>query len=95
MYQIFVTDVTSQKVLKVILSGFVLRLALFGRISLLGIVRYDLQIEPDALIALFGCSKTSLALPPTVQQTLMFGMLVANEIILKEWKATSASCFST
>ena len=54
----------------------------------------DFQIEPDALVALFGCSVASLALPHTVQQTLGFGMLVAKRIILSEWKATSAPLFS-
>ena len=54
----------------------------------------DLQIEPDALVALFGCSVASPALPHTVQQTVMLGMLVAKRIILSEWKATSAPCLS-
>ena len=51
---------------------------------------YGLQMKPDALVALFGCSVASLALPHTVQQTLVFGMLVAKRIILSEWKSTSA-----
>ena len=54
----------------------------------------DSQIEPDALVALFGCSVASLALPHTVQQTLGFGMSVAKRIILSELKATSAPLFS-
>ncbi len=55
---------------------------------------YDVQTEPDALIALLGCSEASFAPPHSVKQTLMFSMLVAKKIILKEWKTTSASCWS-
>ena len=46
---------------------------------------YDLKIEPDTLFALFGCSVASLALPHTVQQTHMFGMLISKGIILHKY----------
>ena len=42
-----------------------------------------------------GFSKALLSLSHSVRQTLMLGMLVAKRIILKEWKATTAHCFSS
>lgn len=61
MYPIFVTDVTSSQ-------------ELWPNIFMRYYKFYDLQIEPDALISLFGRPKASFALPHTVQQTLMFGV---------------------
>ncbi len=43
---------------------------------------YDLWVELDALIALFGCSDASLDQTCTVQQ--MFGLLITKTIILEE-----------
>lgn len=81
MYPIFVTDVTSSQELWLILSGLKIgppRPNIFMR----SYKFYDLQIEPDALISLFGHPKASFALTHTVQQTLMFGVLAAKRIIL-------------
>lgn len=41
----------------------------------------DLWIEPDALIGLSGRSEASLAPPDTLQQTLMFSILVAKRTL--------------
>ena len=55
---------------------------------------YRIHIEPDALTVLFGFSESSLALPYSVQQTLMLGTLVAKIIILTEWKTSTIPCFN-
>ena len=55
---------------------------------------YGIQIDPDALTVLFGCSEASLSLPYSIQQTIMLGTLIAKRIILTEWKTAVIPCFN-
>ena len=48
---------------------------------------------PDSLLMILGCSKFSLTLPSSLQQALMFGMVVAKPVILRDWKSASPPCF--
>ncbi|CAI5656405.1 unnamed protein product [Oreochromis niloticus] len=54
---------------------------------------YDLKLEPDGVLAVLGCSLTSLALRRPLQKALMFGMIVAKRLILRAWKSPSPPLF--
>lgn len=56
-------------------------------------VVYNRQMVPDSLLVILGCSNDSLSLPHTLQQALMFGMIIAKRVILKEWKSAAPPCF--
>uniref|UniRef100_A0A671XVP2 Reverse transcriptase domain-containing protein n=1 Tax=Sparus aurata TaxID=8175 RepID=A0A671XVP2_SPAAU len=56
-------------------------------------VIYSEQLTPDSLLIILGCSKFSLTLPSSLQQALMFGMVVAKRVILRDWKSASPPCF--
>ena len=54
-------------------------------------VIYSKQLTPDSLLMILGCCKFSL--PSSIQQALMFGMVVAKPVILRDWKSASPPCF--
>ena len=56
-------------------------------------VIYSKQLIPDSLLIILGCSNFSLTLPSSLQQALMFGMVVAKRVILRDWKSVSPPCY--
>lgn len=54
---------------------------------------YGKQLTPDSLLVILGCSNFSFTLPLMLQQALMFGMVIAKRVILREWKSASPPCF--
>ena len=55
---------------------------------------YNITITPDPLAVLLGCSPAFLALPYSIQQSLILGTLVAKRLILNEWKTPTVPCFN-
>ena len=55
---------------------------------------YDVQLDPDVVFILFGCSEAFFSLPRPMQVTIRFGTLVAKRLILNDWKATDPPSFS-
>ena len=54
---------------------------------------YKRPFQPEAELAIFGCSQTTASVPAAMHQSLMLGMIVAKRLILLEWKSTSPPCF--
>lgn len=55
---------------------------------------YDVQLEPDVVFVLLGCSESFFTLPCHMQKTIRFGTLVAKRLILNEWKSTNPPILS-
>lgn len=56
-------------------------------------VIYSKRLIPDSLLIILGCSNFCLTLPSSLQKALMFGMVIAKRVILREWKSASPPCF--
>ena len=54
---------------------------------------YEVDITPDPVLALFGCSESALELSTAIQQALMLGMVAAKKMILLDWKSPTPPCF--
>lgn len=48
---------------------------------------------PGCLFVILGCSNFCLTVPLALQQDLMFGMVIAKRVILRECKSVSPPCF--
>lgn len=56
-------------------------------------VIYNKPLQPDGIFAILHCSTYSITLPTALQEALMFGMVIAKRVILREWKSCSPPCF--
>lgn len=54
---------------------------------------YDTEFKPDPSIALFGYSLLLLDQSLSVENTLMYGMVIAKRLILRLWKSEAAPTF--
>lgn len=51
------------------------------------------QLAADGLLVILGCSNDSLVIPSVLQQALWFGVVIAKQLIPREWKSASPPCF--
>lgn len=54
---------------------------------------YKTTLQPDAELALLGCSQSTANIPTAMRQSLMLGSIVAKRLILMDWKSTSPPSF--
>lgn len=55
---------------------------------------YDIQVEPDVVFVLLDFAEAFFSLPRPIQGTIRFGTLIANRLILYDWKSTDPRSFS-
>jgi len=54
---------------------------------------YKRHLQPEAGLAIFGCSQATRTIPTTMRQPLELGMIVAKRLILREWKSPTPPFF--
>lgn len=54
---------------------------------------YNCEFKPDPNIALFGYSRSLLTQSFSVQNTFMYGVIIAKRLILRLWKSETAPTF--
>lgn len=55
---------------------------------------YKKILKPDILTVILGYSDQTLSCSKSLQQAIMFGMVIAKRVILKEWKATTPPIYT-
>lgn len=54
---------------------------------------YQRPLQPEAGLAIFGCSQITETIPTIMRQPLELGLIVAKRLILKEWKSPTPPSF--